>query len=96
MYVVTVQFTLDSRHMGSFILLILENARVSRETERGCRQFDVCRDPAQPESVFLYEIYDSRAAFEEHMKTMHFQSFDQATSGMVTGKQVHVYERLNP
>ena len=62
MYVVTVQFTLDSRHTGSFIPLMLENARVSRETERGCRQFDVCRDPAQSESVFLYEVYDSRAA----------------------------------
>jgi (4S)-4-hydroxy-5-phosphonooxypentane-2,3-dione isomerase len=62
MYAVTVQFTLDSRHVGSFIPLMLENARVWRETERGCRQFDVCRDPAQSESVFLYEVYDSRAA----------------------------------
>jgi quinol monooxygenase YgiN len=96
MHVVTVEFTLDARHIGSFIPLMLENARVSRETERGCHQFDVCRDPAQPESVFLYEIYDSRAAFEQHLKTTHYQSFDQATSGMVTGKQVHVYERLDP
>jgi quinol monooxygenase YgiN len=96
MYVVTVQFTLDSRHTGSFIPLMLENARVSRETELGCRQFDVCRDPAQLESVFLYEVYDSRAAFEQHLKTIHYQSFDHATSGMVAGKQVHVYERLDP
>jgi quinol monooxygenase YgiN len=96
MYVVTVHFTLDSRHVDSFIPLILNNARVSRETERGCRQFDVCRDPVQPESVFLYEVYDSRAAFDEHVKSMHFLSFDQATSGLVTGKQVYVYERLNP
>jgi autoinducer 2-degrading protein len=96
MYVITVQFTIDSRHTGSFMPLILENARASRETERGCRHFDVCRDPAKPDSVFLYEVYDSRAAFEEHVKSMHFQSFDQATSGMVAGKQVHVYERVNP
>ena len=46
MHVVTVEFTLDARHIGSFIPLMLENARVSRETERGCRQFEVCRDPA--------------------------------------------------
>ena len=41
MYAVTVQFTLDSRHVGSFIPLMLENARVWRETERGCRSNNI-------------------------------------------------------
>jgi autoinducer 2-degrading protein len=96
MYAVTVQFTLDSRHVGSFIPLMLENARVWRETERGCRQFDVCRDHAQIRVGVLVRGLRQPRGFEQHLKTMHYQSFDQATSGMVTGKQVHVYERLDP
>jgi (4S)-4-hydroxy-5-phosphonooxypentane-2,3-dione isomerase len=97
MYVVTVQFTLTAEQVGSFFLpLMLENARASRATERGCRQFDVCCDPARPELIFLYEVYDSRKAFEEHLASVHFQSFNQATSAMITSKQVCVYDRLSP
>ncbi len=96
MHVIVVHFTLDSRHIASFMPLMLENARTSRETEPGCRQFDVCVDPAKPEFVVLYEVYDSAAAFAEHVKSAHFKSFDQATSGMVMTKQVHTLKRLSP
>ncbi len=95
MYVVTVRFTIGPQHVRAFIPLVLENARTSRNTETGCRQFDVCHNAARPESVFLYEVYDSPSAFEDHLGTAHFKSFDEATRGMVTAKQVFAYERLN-
>jgi quinol monooxygenase YgiN len=95
MYVITVDFVLHAQHTGAFMPLMLENARVSRETESGCRRFDVCRDPARPECVFLYEMYDDRAAFEAHLMTAHFKTFDELTKSMVESKAVHSYELMN-
>lgn len=95
MYVITVDFTIPQEHLAAFMPLMQENARISRETEAGCRRFDVCRDPAQPEHVFLYEIYDDRAAFDAHLAAAHFKTFDGAVKAMVAGKAVHAYELVS-
>lgn len=95
MYVITVEFTIHPEHLAAFMPLMRENARVSRETEAGCRRFDVCRDPAQPERVFLYELYDDRAAFEAHLSATHFMAFDGAAKAMVARKAVHAYELVD-
>lgn len=95
MYVITVEFTIHARHLGAFMPLVQENARISRETERGCRHFDVCRDPARPQCVFLYEVYDDRAAFDAHLAAAHFKAFDAAVAAMVASKTVHALELAN-
>jgi autoinducer 2-degrading protein len=95
MYVVTVEFEISETQLGAFMPLMRENALLSRTTEHGCRQFDVCTDPKRPSFVFLYELYDDRAAFKAHMATQHFKSFDAATTAMIISKQVrllHLYE----
>jgi quinol monooxygenase YgiN len=93
MYVVTVEFKLHADRAAEFLALIRENARTSLQVEQGCRQFDVCRDPKDPAYVFLYELYDDRAAFEAHLATEHFRSFDQFSRSMVSDKQIHLLER---
>jgi quinol monooxygenase YgiN len=47
------------------------NATATREREPGCRQFDVCTS-ADDGLVFLYEVYDDRAAFDAHLAAPHF------------------------
>ena len=42
MYVVTVLFEPKPEHAAACRAAMLANAKVSRETEPGCRQFDVC------------------------------------------------------
>jgi (4S)-4-hydroxy-5-phosphonooxypentane-2,3-dione isomerase len=96
MYIVTVEFTVKPEHVASFMLLIVDNARASREQEPGCRQFDVCVDPAAREAVFLYEAYDDRAAFDAHLASAHFKSFDAAVPDMVVSKAVRTYVRSDP
>ncbi|MDH4181203.1 MAG: antibiotic biosynthesis monooxygenase [Betaproteobacteria bacterium] len=95
MLVVTVVFEPKPEHAPAFRAAMLDNARASRETEPGCRQFDVCVDPASG-TIFLYELYDDRAAFEAHMRTAHFLAFDAATRDWIARKDVRIYERLAP
>lgn len=95
MYVIAVDFILHAQHIGAFMPLMQENARISREAESACLRFDVCRDPAQPERVFLYEVYADRAGFEAHLAAAHFKAFDSAVKAMVASKSVRAFELAN-
>jgi quinol monooxygenase YgiN len=94
MYVVIVDFRIKPERLAEFMPLMLENARASLETEPGCRVFDVCVDPKDKTSVFLYEVYDDRAAFDAHLAAAHFKRFDSAVAPMVASKAVRLLERL--
>ena len=96
MFVVTVEFAVDPAQWAAFLPLMLDNARVSRESEPGCRQFDVCTDAARPAVVFLYELYDNRAAFDAHLASPHFVSFAAATQAMITRRSVAMWSRIAP
>jgi quinol monooxygenase YgiN len=95
-YVVTVEFNIDPRQFDPFLPLMLENARRSREQEPGCRQFDVCVDESRPNVVFLYELYDDRAAFDAHLATPHFKSFSTATASMIVERKIATWRRAAP
>ena len=72
--------------------VVKDNARNSVNQEPGCFLFDVLTPTAAvPSTVFLYEIYKDRAAFEYHCASPHFLSFDLATKHMVLQKTVLAY-----
>lgn len=93
MYAVTVTFRTKPGRMAEFLPLMIENARTSRTAEPGCQQFDICQG-TDPETVFLYEIYDDRAAFDAHLESAHFKSFDAAVAGMIADKTVELYDEV--
>ncbi len=96
MQALVVEFRIHAPHAEAFAVAIAENARVSRETEPGCRQFDVCRDPADPTVFHLYELYDDDAAIAAHLRAPHFLSMDQATRDWVAAKSVRRLTRTCP
>jgi autoinducer 2-degrading protein len=91
LYVITVEFVLKPGTMADFRRLIDQNALDSCRDEPGCQRFDVLVPSAQDDRVFLYEIYDSRAAFELHLKTPHFDLFNRKSADMVLSKSVVEY-----
>lgn len=93
MYAVTVQFTLKSGQQEAFLPLMVENARTSLLEESGCLQFDVLRGGAA-DVVFLYEIYEDRAAFDLHLQSAHFKSFDAAVGDMVADKIIQTFDEV--
>ncbi len=95
MFAVVVTFTIKSGQMADFMPLMLANAKASRDNEAGCRQFDVCTDPARPDQVFLYEIYDDAAAFDVHLAAPHFVEFAAATGDMLADKNIVTYTTVH-
>ena len=96
MYVVTVEFTIDPAQFEQFLPLMLDNARRSCEDELGCRQFDVSVDDTRPAVVYLYELYDDRAAFDAHLASPHFVAFAAATQAMVTDRVIRTWRCIAP
>lgn len=91
MYVVAVTFRLHPAHAVIFLDAIRENARLSLETEPGCHRFDVAVGEGGSETVFLYELYTDRAAFDAHLASPHFKAFDAQTAEWVASKEVATY-----
>ncbi len=96
MFVVTVTFTINPEAWQKFLPLMTENARASTANEPECHQFDVCTDPSTPHTVFLYEVYTDRAAFDAHLQTPHFKAFDAAVTDMIASKDVTLMDRITP
>jgi len=94
MHIVTVHFHIAPDHREDFLREIKANASRSVEHEPGCRQFDVCVSPDDAGHVFLYEVYDNRAAFDAHLASAHFQRFNSLTTDWVVSKQVESFERV--
>lgn len=89
-YVILVDFRLKPGAKHEFRRLIDANARDSCRIEPGCRRFDVLELPSDADRILLYEIYDDRTAFEDHLKTFHYDLFNRRSAEHVTEKQVTV------
>lgn len=88
MFAVFVDFTIKTDQMGDFLPLMQHNAEVSVRDEPGCVQFDVVRSDSAPDTVMLYETYVDAEAFQAHLDTPHFRSFDAAVADMIAHKDV--------
>lgn len=88
MYCVAVTFRLHAENFSAFEKRVVQQARDSLAKEPGCSVFDVWTDAGRPNEVFLYEIYDDRAAFDAHLASEHFKSFDAEVADWVADKKV--------
>ena len=96
MYVITVLFSTSPEHASEFLQAMVANARTSVAEEPGCRQFDVCVSDRNSNDVFLYEVYDSKAAFDAHLASAHFRQFSESTAAWITAKDIQAFERAYP
>lgn len=96
MFVITVTFSVEQAHLEAFADAMETQARTSLEQEAGCIQFDICRDPDDPTVCFLYEVYTDKAAFDAHLASPHFKSFDAKVAPWLESKSVQAYHRTWP
>jgi quinol monooxygenase YgiN len=96
MFVVAAELTVDASDHDKFLPHVLENARITRSTETGCRQFDVTLNPDKPGEFFLYEVYDDRAAFDTHQASAHLKAFRANAGAMLKNRNVRFFKRVAP
>ena len=93
MFVVAVDFRIRPECVDAFMPLMLEQAGNSLSKEPGCRMFDICQSEEDPEQIFLYELYDDRAAFDLHLASDHYHAFNSAVADLTAEKRVRFFHR---
>lgn len=91
MFLVTVVFTVRPAHVADFAARVRRQAEDSLREEPGCSRFDVWVAPDDPGRVFLFEIYDDRAAFDLHLASTHFKAFDTEVGPWVADKKIETW-----
>ncbi|MBU2879899.1 MULTISPECIES: putative quinol monooxygenase [Aliiglaciecola] len=92
MFVVTVKFIVKDTFQAQFMEAVNKQAKDSLDLESECHYFDVCTSKENNNEVFLYEIYESAKAFEQHLMTSHFKSFNQKTTDWIESKKVETFK----
>jgi quinol monooxygenase YgiN len=82
-FVVIPEFVVKPDCIDAFLALAQEDASRSLADEPGCRQFDIVQMEGAPLHVLFYEVYDSRAAFDDHLKTSHLARFREGFPALV-------------
>ena len=95
MFVVTVTFKVKGDCFDDFLMAMKKQATQSLEREPGCHVFDVAMDLDQKSTVFLYEIYTDSSAFNLHLESDHFKSFDEKVAPWTDGKQVATWSLVS-
>ena len=93
MFVITVKFVIHEEFIEKFKRRILQQAKDSLELEKDCHEFDVCHDPNNKNIVFLYETYTDKNAFDIHLNSKHYQSFNDEVTPWVKEKIVTQLEK---
>lgn len=91
MFVITVEFEVKPEHVDDFRNRIFQQAADSLNNEADCHQFDVCFGVESPTTCFLYEKYTDRAAFDHHLTTDYFKSFDAAAGPWIDSKKITIW-----
>jgi len=82
-FVVIPEFVVKPDCLDAFLALARDDASHSVADEPGCRQFDVVQIEGAPHHVLFYEVYDSRAAFDAHLRTPHLARFREGFPALV-------------
>ena len=82
-----VEFEISPGQLVAFLREAQKDASGSVNNEPGCRRFDVLQDPALPDRVCFYEVYDDEAAFLAHREMPHFKAYLAATESMIASKR---------
>ena len=93
MYVITVEFIIKESHIESFKKRMLQQAIDSLKKEKDCFYFVVCFDKDNLSRVFLYEIYKDQNAFNVHLNSSHYNSFNDEVTPWVQEKIINKFEK---
>ncbi|MEX1018210.1 MAG: putative quinol monooxygenase [Litorilinea sp.] len=72
MYVIIAPIQIKEGFKEAFIEAMLGDAQGSVNDEPGCLRFDVIQDGADPNRIWLYEVYTDEAAFQAHQQMPHY------------------------
>jgi autoinducer 2-degrading protein len=84
-------------HRDAFVEALMDDAKGSVNNEPGCLRFDVLQDDANPDRIYLYEVYKDEKALEAHREAPHFKKWRETVKDWFDGEPMrHVCTTVFP
>ena len=87
---ILVEFAVKPEHRQSFESIIRAHAAKTKETEPGCRRFDVLVPQKDDGRIFLVEVYADDAAFKAHSAMPRLAEVRESYKDMITDRKITV------
>jgi len=95
-FALSVQLRIRPEHVDAFMQHAIANGQAARESEPGCKTFDLLVDPQDATRVMLYEVYADEQAFEAHQQTTHFKNYLAEAVPLLASRERSFWRRAAP
>lgn len=90
------KITVDADHLSAYRDALAEEVRASMDLEPGVLSLYAVFDKDDPTRLTILEIYASRHAYEQHVKSPHFLKYKNGTLHMVKSLELVDVDPLLP
>jgi len=90
------KITVNADHLPAYRVALAEEVRASMELEPGVLSLYAVFDKDDPTRLTILEIYASRQAYEQHVKSPHFLKYKNGTLHMVKSLELVDVDPLLP
>jgi quinol monooxygenase YgiN len=92
MLVVTTIFEVEADSLDVFRAAMSRQAEITRTREIGCHRYDISFDPKIATRCLTYSIFEDEAAYEHHLATDHFRTFDDLIFERVMSSRTELWQ----
>ena len=92
--VLFVEFEFDTKDMDLAVELLTEMQNQTIENEEGCIAYDMLLNVEEPNTIYLYECYENKAALDLHNNATYFKKIvNDKLTPLIKAKKIL---KLNP
>lgn len=89
-----VEFEFDYKDIGLAVELLTEMQNQTIEHEEGCIAYDMLLNVEEPNTIYLYECYENKAALDVHNNAVYFKKIvNEKLAPLIKAKKIL---KLNP
>lgn len=89
------EIEVDSSSLSSYLTILKEEAATSVRLEEGVVSIYPMSDIRNPNKIRILEIYRSKEAYKQHLKTSHFLKYKSSTLDMVKSLELIDVEAID-
>lgn len=82
-YIRIARITVDSIQLTTYLQFVREGIETALKAEPGVLSMYAVAEKEHPQRITILETYASKAAYDQHIQTAHFQKYKRGTLAMV-------------
>lgn len=90
------EFQFEAEDMDFAIELLIEVQNQTIENEEGCIAYDILLNDEEPNTIYLYECYENKAALDVHNNAAYYKNIvDKQLSPLIKERRVLKLKPIN-